>query len=295
MNSTALENITRFVARHATVEGNNPTANRSLELARHTTRWTAIRCPQSPVFGMVVQGSMSIELGGTLRHFGLGDYLFVSFDVPVEFRVIQASEEQPCLAFGMAITQERLHEVLARMDIPTHLTATQQACSVIVDHADADLLDATLRLLRLLDVPGDIRPLAPLIEQEIIYRLLSGPYRGRLLQLAVQDSSTNGITRAIDWLRKHYMQPLRIPELAGQVGMSESSLHHHFKAITGLTPMQYQKQFRLHEARRLIQIERHNIGNAGFTVGYQSRSQFTREYSRFYGVSPLQHLKDSEA
>ncbi|ERO60108.1 helix-turn-helix domain-containing protein [Pseudomonas piscis] len=109
------------------------------------------------------------------------------------------------------------------------------------------------------------------------------------------DSSTNGITRAIDWLRKHYMQPLRIPQLADQVGMSESSLHHHFKAITGLTPMQYQKQFRLHEARRLIQIERHNIGNAGFAVGYQSRSQFTREYSRFYGVSPLQHLKDSEA
>ncbi|KTC34464.1 hypothetical protein AO265_35970 [Pseudomonas sp. ABAC61] len=295
MNTSALEEMTQLVARHAAVEGASSTANPSLEVARHSTRQTAIRCPQSPFFGMVVQGRMSIQLGETVRHFAQGDYLFVSFSVPVAFHIVEASEDQPCLGFGMAITPERLHEVLARMDIAPRPSSPNEACSVVVDRLNPQLLDATLRLLRLMDVPGDIQSLAPLIEQEIIYRLLSSPYGCRLLQLAVMDSSTNGITRAIDWLRKHYMQPLRIPELADQVGMSESSLHHHFKAITGLTPMQYQKQFRLHEARRLIQIERHNIGNAGFAVGYQSRSQFTREYSRFYGVSPLQHLKDSEA
>jgi AraC-like DNA-binding protein len=137
--------------------------------------------------------------------------------------------------------------------------------------------------------------MVPLIEQEIIYRLLSGPHGGRLLQLAVAHSPANGVAKTIAWLRKHYVQPLRIADLADQVGMSESSLHHHFKAITGLTPMQYQKQLRLHEARRLIQIERRNIGSAGYAVGYQSRSQFSREYSRLYGVSPQQHMTSSSS
>jgi AraC-like DNA-binding protein len=173
--------------------------------------------------------------------------------------------------------------------------ATEGACSVIVARASLDLLDATLRLLRLLNAPGDIRPMAPLIEQEIIYRLLSGPHGGRLLQLAVADSPANGVAKAIAWLRRHYVQPLRITDLADQVGMSESSLHHHFKAITRLTPMQYQKQLRLYEARRLIQIERRNIGSAGYAVGYQSRSQFSREYSRLYGVSPQQHMTSSSS
>ena len=245
------------------------------------------------MFGMVVQGRMSIELGGTIQHFASGDYLFVSFDVPVAFQVIEASAEEPCLGLGMAISPERLHEVLARVDLPPHPAACEGACSVIVARASLDLLDAALRLLRLLDAPGDIRPMAPLIEQEIIYRLLSGPHGGRLLQLAVADSPANGIAKAIAWLRKHYVQPLRIAELADHVGMSESSLHHHFKAITRLTPMQYQKQLRLYEARRLIQIERRNIGSAGYAVGYQSRSQFSREYSRLYGVSPQQHVTSS--
>jgi AraC-like DNA-binding protein len=295
MSIQTLREIARLVARHAKDEGRNATPVDSLVIARYTSRSPAIHCPQSPMFGMVVQGRMSIELGGTIQNFGLGDYLFVSFDVPVAFRVIEASEEQPCLGLGMAISPERLHEVLARVDIPPHPTATEGACSVIVASASFDLLGAALRLLRLLDTPGDIRPMAPLIEQEIIYRLLSGPQGGRLLQLAVTGSPANGIAKVIAWLRRHYVQPLRIAELADQVGMSESSLHHHFKAITGLTPMQYQKQLRLHEARRLIEIERRNIGSAGYAVGYQSRSQFSREYSRLYGVSPQQHMTSSSS
>jgi AraC-like DNA-binding protein len=243
------------------------------------------------MFGMAVQGKRSIELGGQIHQFGIGDYLFVSFDVPVASRVVEASPENPSLGLGMAISSERLHEVLARVNRPPHPTESEGVCgSVIVARANHDLLDATLRLLHLLDSPDDIRPMAPLIEQEIIYRLLRGPNGGRLLQPAVADSPANGIAKAIAWLRKQYMQRLRIAELADHVGMSESSLHHHFKAINGLTPMQYQKQLRLYEARRLILIERRTIGSAGFAVGYQSRSQFTREYSRLYGTSPQQHV-----
>jgi AraC-like DNA-binding protein len=280
MTIHAFTEISQLVARHAKEEGVTATAVDSLLLGRHTSRSALLQCPQTPMFGIVVQGRQSIELGGHVQQFGIGDYLFVSFEVPVTFRVIDASAEQPCLGLGMAISPERLHEVIARVDLPPHSTATEGACSVIVARAGVDLLDATLRLLRLLDSPGDIRPMGPLIEQEIIYRLLSGPHGGRLLQLAVADSPANGVAKAIAWLRKHYMQPLRIMELANHVGMSESSLHHHFKAITRLTPMQYQKQLRLHEARRLIQLERRNVGSAGYAVGYQSRSQFSREYSR---------------
>jgi AraC-like DNA-binding protein len=305
MSTLISEEIAWLVARHAKHEDANATAIDSLTLWRHSSCSPSLRTTQSPVFGMVVQGKRSIELGGKVEQFGAGDYLFVSFDVPVTSRVVEASAEKPSLGLAMAISSEHLHEVLARVDRPPQYSAatagacasaiaTEGSCrSVVIARASHDLLDATLRLLRLLDTPTDIGPMAPLIEQEIIFRLLCGPYGRCLLQLAVADSPANGVAKAIDWLRKHYMQRLRIAELADHVGMSESSLHHHFKAITRLTPMQYQKQLRLHEARRLIQIERRNIGSAGYAVGYQSRSQFSREYSRLYGVSPQQHVTSS--
>jgi hypothetical protein len=182
MSTYAFREIARRVARYAKDEGTNATAIDSLVAVRHTVRSPLVHCAQSPMFGMVVQGRQSIELGGKVEQFGINDYLFVSFDVPVASRVMEASAEQPCLRLGMAISSERLHEVLARLDRPPHPTATQGACSVIVARANSALLDATLRLLRLLDSPTDIRPMAPLIEQEIIYRLLSGPYGGCLLR-----------------------------------------------------------------------------------------------------------------
>jgi AraC-like DNA-binding protein len=132
--------------------------------------------------------------------------------------------------------------------------------------------------------------LIPLVEQEILYRLLTGPFGPRLVQIAVTESPRNKIAQAITWLRENYTRPLRIEELAECVGISISSLHHHFKAVTAMTPMQYQKQLRLHEARRLMLIERMDVGTAGYTVGYQSPSQFSREYSRLYGLSPLRDV-----
>jgi transcriptional regulator GlxA family with amidase domain len=147
-----------------------------------------------------------------------------------------------------------------------------------------------LRLLQLLDRPEDIPAIAPLIEQEILYRLLKGPHGPTLLRLAAIDSPGNKITRAVAWLRQNYTCQLRIEELAGHVGMSVSSLHHHFSAITAMTPMHYQKRLRLHEARRLMLVERLDVGTAGYRVGYQSPSQFSREYSRLYGLSPSRDL-----
>jgi AraC-like DNA-binding protein len=162
---------------------------------------------------------------------------------------------------------------------------------VAVHTAPPELLDATRRLLSLLDTPKDIPAMAPLIEQEILYRLLTGPYGPTLLRIAAIDSPSNKIAKAIAWLRQNYRHQLRIEELAGHVGMSVSSLHHHFSAVTAMTPMQYQKRLRLHEARRLMLVERLDVGSAGYRVGYQSPSQFSREYSRLYGLSPLRDVE----
>jgi AraC-like DNA-binding protein len=291
MSTETSHEIASLVARHAKDEGDSATAIDTLFLSRRSSRSPSNHIAQSPIFGMVVQGRKSIELGGKTQHYGVGDYLFVSIDVPVTSRVSEASVGKPLLGLGMLISPERLNEVLTRFDTPPRAEANEEVRSVIVARASANLLDATLRLLRLLETPVDIRSMAPLIEQEIIYRLLSGPYGGHLLQLAVVGSPGNRVAKATAWLREHYAQALRIAELAEHVGMSESSLHHHFKAIIRLTPMQYQKQFRLQEARRLIQIEQFDIGSAGYAVGYQSRSQFSREYSRLYGLSPRHDLK----
>lgn len=153
------------------------------------------------------------------------------------------------------------------------------------------LVDAVIRLIRLLDQPQDIAALAPLIEQEIFYRLLTGPEGGRILNMALAERPGNKVARAARWLRENFHQPLKIGRLASSVGMSASSLHHHFKAVTAMTPMQYQKQLRLNEARRLMMVEKLDAGTAGYRVGYQSASQFSREYSRFYGRSPARDVR----
>jgi AraC-like DNA-binding protein len=153
-----------------------------------------------------------------------------------------------------------------------------------------ELEDAAVRLLRLLDRPGDIPALLPLIEQELIYRLLTGPQSGRLRQMAMADSQSHQVGRACIWLKEHYALPLKIEELANRVSMSVSSLHHHFKAITAMSPMQYQKQLRLQEARRLMLEDMLDAGSAGHQVGYESQSQFSREYARQFGEPPLRDV-----
>jgi AraC-like DNA-binding protein len=172
----------------------------------------------------------------------------------------------------MAINPQRLKEVMSRVHPIRTMVPPDEMRGVAVD------------------TPNDIPAMAPLVEQEILYRLLSGPFGPRLLQIAIMETPSNRIARAIAWLKENFRRPLRIEKLAERVGMSVSSLHHHFKAVTALTPMQYQKQLRLHEARRLMLVERVDVGTAGYSVGYQSPSQFIREYSRLYGQSPFRDV-----
>jgi len=168
--------------------------------------------------------------------------------------------------------------------------AETAAPSLSLSRTDAPLLDAVLRLLRLLDTPLDVAVLAPLALREILYRLLTGEQGARLRQIAVSDSLTHRIAKAIAWLKQHYAEPLDIGTIAQEVCMSESSLHHHFKTVTALSPLQYQKHLRLQEARRLMLSDALDAATAGYRVGYQSPSQFNREYSRLFGAPPLRDI-----
>ena len=291
LTNGAYREMASIIARFTACDGEFPTAIASLFLSRRSAPTDPIRTAQWPCFALVVQGEKSLGLGVERYCYGVGDYLVVSVDLPVVSRVTQADIATPHLGLGLAIEPDQLHKVLGRFNTARVSAAPARVGrGVSVNTAPDDLVDASLRLLKLLDRPDDIAVMAPLIEQEILYRLLTGPFGPHLLQMAMAESPSNRIARAITWLRENFTRPLRIETLAEHAGMSVSSLHHHFKAVAAMTPMQYQKHLRLQEARRLMLIEKMDVGSAGYSVGYQSPSQFSREYGRLYGRPPLRDV-----
>ena len=274
------------IAQLAKCDGEYTTAIDGLFIARRSAPTQPVHAAQWPCFALVAQGAKSLKLGTELYRYGVGDCLVVSLDLPVVSRVTEASERTPHLGFGMKIEAESLKAVMGRMDDVRAAISSAGTRGICVHTASTELLDASVRLLRLLDHPKDIPMVAPLIKEEILYRLLTSPFGPQLQQIAMIETPSNKISKAITYLRERFMEPLRIDDLAKRVGMSTSSLHHHFKTVTAMTPVQYQKRIRLHEARRLMVTERLDVGSAGYRVGYQSPSQFSREYSRLYGLSP---------
>lgn len=289
---TPYQEIASIAARFASGDGEYPTAIEGLAISRRSTPSVPCHGSYRPCFALVIQGAKCVQLGTDMINYGPGHYLLTSLDLPVVWRIVEASPQSPHFCLTIAIDSEKLLNLLSHTDIPRPAAPATGQRGIVVNHATPELLDAAVRLLRLLDSPRDIAAMAPLIEQEILYRILTGPAGGQLINIAVADNQGNRIARAIAWLRENFARPLRIEDLAEQVGMSVSSFHHHFKTITAMTPVQYQKRLRLHEARRLMLVERLDAGNAGHRVGYQSPSQFSREYSRLYGLSPA---RDTEA
>jgi AraC-like DNA-binding protein len=289
-SKTIYNEMVDIVSRYATDDGEHTTSIDGLIFGRRTSPTQLLHTSARPCFALVLQGEKSLTLGNEVYRYGFGDYLVISIELPVRSQVTQASETTPLLGFGMAINPDRLKEVMGRVSLVRSTIPPDEMRGVAVNKAAPELLDASLRLLRLLDAPQDIPFLAPLIEAEILYRLLSGPFGARLRQIAITETPSNQIAAAIAWLKENFMRHLRIEELADRVGMSVSALHHQFKAVTAMTPMQYQKQLRLHEARRLMLVELLDVGSAGYAVGYQSPSQFSREYTRLYGKSPLRDV-----
>ena len=241
-----------------------------------------------PTLALISQGAKRITLGDETLVYDQANYLVTSLDLPVLAQVMRASPEEPYLAFSFELDPRRIGVLMSEMKLSRPPSNSGRAMAV--GTLTTELLDPVLRLARLLDSPQDIPVLAPMIERELIYRLLTGEMGMRLRNLAIAESQTHQIARAIDWLKTNYTRPLRIEELARTVHMSESSLHHHFKAVTAMSPLQYQKHLRLQEARRLMFAEMHDAASAGHRVGYESPSQFSREYSRLYGAPPLRDI-----
>ncbi|PZU23958.1 MAG: AraC family transcriptional regulator [Shinella sp.] len=285
------QEIVSIAARHVKGSGDTPTPIGNVILSQRTQPSEPCHGSYRPCLALVLQGKKSVRLGAETIHYGRGDYLVTSLDLPVAWRIAEASEEAPHLCFSMIIDNAMLTDLLKRVDAPRPVRGDDGRRGMAVNAATPEILDAAVRLLRLLDRPEDIAAMAPLLQQEILYRVLTGPDGGRLLNIAIADSCSNRVAKAVAWLKDNFAEPLRIEDLAERVNMSVSSFHHHFKEVTAMTPVQYQKRLRLHEARRLMMVERLDVASAGFSVGYRSPSQFTREYGRLYGLSPARDME----
>ncbi|OEZ50664.1 HTH-type transcriptional activator RhaS [Janthinobacterium sp. MP5059B] len=283
------DEIAALISRHAPRTGDYTTAIGNLTFHRQSSVTESLFHAARPSVAIIAQGAKDVTLGSETFHYSRMQYLLTSVDLPVQVRVVEASVDKPhlCVVLGIDIA-----DVAALLDSES---AAQQKIlpatrGISVSDVSAELLDAMLRLVRLLDKPGEIATLAPLIRRELTYRLLNGPVGARLRHMALASSQSHQVGQAIDWIKHNYCEPLRIEHLAGMANMSMSSLHHHFKAITAMTPMQYQKLLRLQEARRLMLVEQIDAGTAGYRVGYASESQFSREYSRQFGRAPMRDV-----
>jgi AraC-like DNA-binding protein len=282
------EELTFLVERYAQGEGSWPTAWPALSFFRADEPGDRSCALYEPCLGLLLQGHKHILLGEDRFEQENGHYLISSIDVPVSAQVMRASRQEPCLCLTLRLDPVRIGEWLSEMKLPKSSSAT--ARGLALSPVTAEILDSLLRLIRLLETPQDLPLLAPLIERELIYRLLTGEQGARLAQIVTAGGQGQQIARAIQWLKQHYNKPLRISDLASMVNMSASSLHHHFREITAMSPLQYQKVLRLHEARRLLLTEGCDVATAAHRVGYESPSQFSREYSRHHGAPPLRDV-----
>lgn len=236
-----------------------------------------------PVLCLILRGAKQVAIAEQSLSFGPGECLLVSHDLPVTSRIIRAPYLAVVFQVDVATVRALQHQVAADVD-------DESAQSAEVHRAEPELLDAIGRYLALADVPSDAAVLGPLVAKEIHYRLLTAPYGAMLRNLVRRDSHASAIARAIDHIRRGIRTPIVVPDLARKVGMSASSFHKHFKKITSTTPLQYQKELRLLEARRLLTTRGTSVTAAAYGVGYESASQFSREYARKFGVPPSQDL-----
>ena len=216
-------------------------------------------------------------------------YLITSVHLPTVVHIIEASPERPFLGLRLKLDLREMSQLMVDSNLPQP-RAQQSGRGMATGEVTLPLLTAFQRLIDLFDEQQDIAILAPIIQREIIYRLLVGDQGERLRQIASAGSQSHQIARAIDWLKGNFSQPLRIDDLAAQVRMSISTFHHHFRSMTALSPLQFQKQLRLREARRLMLAEHLDAATAAFQVGYESPSQFSREYNRLFGAPPLRDI-----
>jgi AraC-like DNA-binding protein len=243
-----------------------------------------------PALCVIAQGSKEVRLGDDRFRYDPAHYLISIAELPFASRVAEASPERPYLGLVLRLDPTLVGSVMVEAGQPAP-SSRSSVKGIDASPLGAGLLDAVVRLVRLLDSPADARFLAPLVTREIVYRVLVGEQGGRLSHIAALGGNTQRIARAIDQLRKDFDRPLRIEDLAREFGMSVSGFHHHFKEVTGLSPLQFQKQLRLQEARRLLLGEDLDAASAGYRVGYEDASHFSREYKRLFGAPPMHDVE----
>ena len=263
---------------------------RGVRLIRHSASTPLGHGTSSPAFCVIAQGSKEILLGERRYRYDPAHYLITTAELPIATRITEATPERPYLGVVLTLDPALVGSVILEAG---HLVPPRQSAVSAVDVSPlgASLLDAVVRLVRLADTPTDARVLAPLITREIVYRLLTGEQGGRLRQLAVLGGVTHRIAEAVARLRKDFDRPMPVETLARELGMSVSGFHEHFRTVTAMSPLQFQKQLRLQEARRLMLGEGLDAASAGLRVGYGDASHFNREYKRLFGAPPMHDVE----
>ena len=280
----------RAISARALGEGDTHTGIPGLRLYRRSEPSPCISAAYQPSLVVFAQGQKRINVGKTIHLCDGSNFLLTSVDLPVVSQVVRASKDEPILGLVLSLEMPAVREILSQYEFHIREDAVD-ARAMAVGTSSAELLDACIRLIKLLDQPQDIPFLAPLIEREIIFRLLRSPQGKHLRAIATLGEQTHRTAKAVEWLRMNYAKPLRVEELAQMARMGVSTLHHQFRSLTAMSPLQYQKQLRLHVARERMLNEGLDAASAAFEVGYESASQFNREYSRFFGQPPMRDIK----
>jgi AraC-like DNA-binding protein len=269
---------------------NRATEIPGLTLHRRSAPTAPCSMTYQPSVTVIAQGRKRVDLGRTTFIYDASRFLLTSVDLPVVSRVIEASEEVPCLALLLKLEMPVVRELLSREEIQV-AEAPSECPGMATGKTTVEFLSACCRLVDLLDTPQDIPFLGGLIQRELIYRILQSAEGARLRAIATLGEQSHRTARAIAWISANYAKPLRVEDLAGIAGMGVSTLHHHFRVLTAMSPLQYQKHLRLQAARGRMLMDGLDAASAAFEVGYESASQFNREYSRLFGQPPMRNIR----
>jgi AraC-like DNA-binding protein len=282
--------LARKIAHRAPEEGETLTGTPGLRLYRRSAPSACTSAAYEPGLVVFVQGQKRINVGKTTYVCDGSNFLLTSIDLPVVSQVIAATEKKPILGLLLKLEMPAVREILSQQEFAVRAEPAD-ARGMAVGVSSVELLDACSRLLDLLDAPQDIPFLSSLIQREIVFRLLRSPQGKHLRAIATLGEQSHRTSKAVEWLRMNYAKPLRVEELAAMAAMGVSTLHHQFRSLTAMSPLQYQKQLRLHLARERMLNQGLDAASAAFEVGYESASQFSREYSRFFGQPPMRDVK----
>lgn len=291
IHQKVLDRLITMTERITNAEGRTQTPIPFLSLVRHSHQTPLIPVVLTPSLCLILQGTKQLRLGQDMLQYHAGDYLASVIDIPAPAQIIGATKQFPYIGLRIDFTTQEVASVVMEADINVKPQENKLNTAAFIGKSDADFLDICTRLLKLLDKPKEAPFLSALIKREMLFHLLSGDSGHLFFQPVLFDQQADGIGKAIAWIREHYARSFTVEELATSNNMSVSGLHHQFKAITTMGPLQYQKHLRLQEARRLMLSGSMDATTAALEVGYQSPSQFSREYRRLFGLPPLQDIK----